>query len=82
MNIEELIKLAESLDLQPVNETQLTRIDGQSLNTCINILYALMDLAYQDEDDNGEQILKAALLWVEDYRKEYIAQLTDEEGNI
>lgn len=83
MNIEELIKLAESLNLQPVNEvSDRLELNGQNLNIAIDALYALEEIAMFEEDTNVAQAVKDARLYAEDYRRNRILNLTDEEGNI
>lgn len=70
MNIEELIKMAESLNLQQVNEDD--ELDGQKLNNCIDVLYTLEEIAIDEDDMECAQFLKDARIYVENYTKDRI----------
>ena len=72
MNIEELIKMAEGLNIALKENNE---VDGQNLNICIDVLYTLEEIALDEDDTECAQFLKDARIYVENYRKDRILDM-------
>ena len=74
MDIKELLEMVK----EPIKEDQ--ELDGQNLNTCIDVLYTLEEIALDEDDMECAQFLKDARNYVENYRKDRILDMTDDNG--
>lgn len=74
MDINELLDLVK----EPIKEDQ--ELDAQKLNACIDVLYALEEIALDEDDMECAQFLKDARIYVENYRKDRILDMTDDNG--
>lgn len=72
MNIQELIKMAEGLNIALKENNE---VDGQNLNICIDVLYTLEEIALDEDDTECAQFLKDARIYVENYRKDRILDM-------
>ena len=72
MDIKELNSKLRRAGHRRVNESN---IDGQKINTCIDVLYELEDKLVSEDDISSAQMIKDARLVVEDYRRDYIMQM-------
>ena len=74
MDIKELLEMVK----EPIKEDQ--ELDAQKLNACIDVLYTLEEIALDEDDMECAQFLKDARIYVEDYRKDRILDMTDDNG--